>query len=161
MVHLCFHVVSMENPECDSRRGVRLVGDTQRTGGRPRLWGAPVWHTLVTAWSPPSKASGLRTPGCGFFSCQSPGRPRPGRGCSRRLCSTQPPKSDPSPPRHRQRWHPVASTAGQSVKDPAWEAEASTRSHASCFSKRRDGQTQAWGGDPKASGLGVLAGETC
>lgn len=160
-MHLYFHMVSMENPECDPRPCMRLVGDTRGTGGHPPSLGCPQCDTRsVTAWSPPSKASGLRTPACRFF-CQSSGWPRPGRGCSLLLCSRWPPKTDPSSLRHRQQWHPVPSTTGQSVKHPAWEAEALTESPKSCFYKCHDGQTQAWGGDPKASSLRVFAGETC
>lgn len=143
----------MENPECDPRRGVRLVGDTWGTGGSPPSLGSPQCDTrLVTAWSPPSKALGLRTPSCRFFSCQDPRRPWLGRGCFLLLCSTRPPETDPSPPSHRQWWHPVASTAGQSVKGPSGKAGALTGSRTSRFYKRHVGQTQACGWGPKARG---------
>lgn len=167
----------MENPECDPRRGVRLVGDTWGTGGSPPSLGSPQCDTrLVTAWSPPSKALGLRTPSCRFFSCQDPRRPWLGRGCFLLLCSTRPPETDPSPPSHRQWWHPVASTAGQSVKGPSGKAGALTGSRTSRFYKRpeaaRPASTNAMlarlrpaAGVPKLGagrrGLGVFAGETC
>lgn len=95
LMHLCFHVVSMENPECHPRRGRQISRGHTATGGRLAS-GEPQWHTLVTAWSPPSKASSLRTPRLRVLLLSKSGRPR--RAGLLAACAPQPPKSDPSPP---------------------------------------------------------------
>ena len=77
--------------------GARLVGDTWGTGGSPPSLGSPQCDTrLVTAWSPPSKASGLRTPGCRFSLV----RIRGGHGWAGAARSSSAPHGLPRPTPH-------------------------------------------------------------
>ena len=136
----------------------------------------PVWHTLGHGLVTAQQSLGSEDTRLQVLSCQDPRRPRLGRGCSLLLCSTRPPETDPSPPSHHQWGHPVASAAGQSVKGPSREAEASTGSHTSRVYKRPEAARPTFtnammarlrpaAGIPKLGagrhGLGVFSGETC